>query len=307
MDNREQMNPITTEVVCKAVMGVAIENNREMLIKTYGNKVPPECLTAREMLRANPAKFKEWLQNWLLDYPRIKEFFGDILAVRLTQDGILRCPIFLAICDDSQNLERRLERVRCVPGIEEIKKEYRAGGNSGATDLAILNLTTEILILDLMLQSGFDVRKLPKQKRAHIDIAAQRGEKHYAIEVTRKKEVETWAHAPYGNLEDPDNPVNQNKIGDLLWNTLTEKNGQFFRALAAGNIDRSAIKVVAIRTDDFGFTECIDQAQQIAHDLLALKDSLNYVDCVWLVPKSDVDHSRWICKCSVSGMQNIKE
>jgi hypothetical protein len=294
---------ITTELVCQAARGVNIENDRQLLIATHGGKIPPECRDAITIVLGNPAGFERWFQSWLSEHPRMREMFGEILTIRLTQDGILQCPIFRAICDDSQNLERRLERVRCMPGVEEIKKEYHAGGNSNATDLVILNLTTEILVMDLLMQLGFNVQRTSKQEQAHIDITAQRGGKLYAVEVIRKKEIESWKaldHWGIGiGLEDCASLDNHKKIRNLLKRTLKDKNHQFTESLHAKTISSSMVKVVAIRTDDAGITECIAQVELIARGLLQKPNLYRNIDCVWLIPQSGVAQSRWVCRNAI--------
>lgn len=303
MGNGKQGIRITTELVCQAVRGVNIENNRQLLIITHHGKVPPECRDAQKIILDNLVGFEKWFQGWLGEHPRVREIFGEILAVRLTQDGILQCPIFQAICDDSQNLECRLERIHCVPGVEEIKKEYQAGGNSNATDLVILSLATEVLVMDLMVQLRFDVRRVSKQEQAHIDITAQRSGKSYAVEVIRKKEIESWKELDHWGigigLEDCTSPDNHKKIRNLLKRTLKDKNNQFTESLRAGTISSSMVRVVAIRTVDAGISECIAQVEQIARSLIQKPDIYRNIDCVWLIPKSEVAQSRWICRNAI--------
>jgi hypothetical protein len=297
MIGEAETNPINTEVVRQALRWANLKNNPVMLYKNHGGMMPEECTRAIKTLEGNLDGFNEWLQDQLAAFPLIKNFFGDLILARLKQQDILECPFFRAICDDSSNLESRLERIQAIPGIEELKKEYHSSNNPADTDRAILNLSTEVLILDFMLQLGFTgIYKVPKQNKAHVDFVGCRDGKSYAIEVTRKKKVKGLQTVPYGNLEDPDNPHNQEKISDILWNTLLHKNRQFSRALTADTIDTSMIKVVAIRTSDFGFAQCVDAAQRIAGELLMQDGAPAYVDCVWLVPYAQVTESRWICK-----------
>lgn len=307
MDNREKMDQITTEVVRKAVMGADIRNNPVMLVETYNNEVPAECLSAIEVLRNNHAGLMEWLQNRLLAYPLINEFFGRLIEVRLTQRGILRCPIFRALCDDERNLELRLERTRLVAGVEEIKNEYHASSQPDETDKNILNLWAEILILDFMLQLGFsDIRRVLKQKAAHLDIMGLYGGKQCAIEVTRKQEVADWQTVPYGNLEDCGSLENHLKICQSLLRTLKNKNDQLARALSAATVSPSAVKVLAIKTSDFGFSQCADEVAKFARMLLIELKSWNNFDCIWFVPNSEASESRWICKDESDLLKNVR-
>jgi hypothetical protein len=297
MIGEAETNPINTEVVRQALRWANLKNNPVMLYKNHGGMMPEECTRAIKTLEGNLDGFNEWLQDQLAAFPLIKNFFGDLILARLKQQDILECPFFRAICDDSSSLESRLERIQAIPGIEELKKELHSSDSPAETDRAILDFSTEVLILDFLLQLGFmGIRKLPKQNKAHVDFVGCRDGKSYAIEVTRKKKIEGWRTVPYGNLEDPDNPENHKKISNVLWNTLLEKDDQFSRALAAGTIDPSMIKVVAIKTSDFGFAQCVERAQEIASDLLTQIGAPPHVDCVWLVPYAQVTESRWICK-----------
>jgi len=307
MDDKVWANPVNTEIVCQALMWVHLKNDPEMFYETYDGRMPDECDAAIKVLTNNHAGFEKWLRDQLSTFPLIKSFFGDFVERRLKQKGILDCPILDVVCDDSKSLEHRLERIQSISGIAELKREYYSSSNPIETDLAILNLSTEVLILDFMLQMGFTgIGKVPKQDKAHIDIIGGRDGKTYAIEVTRKKEVEGWQTIPYGNLEDPDNPHNQEKISSVLWNTLLYKNGQFSDALKAGTIEPAMIKVVAVKTSDFGFAQCVDAAQRIAGELLMQDGAPAYVDCVWLVPNTKVTESRWVCKsgCGVGVLLN---
>jgi len=162
----------------------------------------------------------------------------------------------------------------------------------------IVDLLAEILVLDFLVQLTFSgVCKVPEQgNKAHIDIVAQKDGKCYAIEVTRKKDIKGWKSLAYGRLEDCDAPTNQDKIRNLLWKALSSKEDQFSRSLDASTVDCSMTRVVAIKTSDFGFAECIDQAEWIAHELLARPNEWRHVDCIWLVPNVDVKQSRWVCR-----------
>jgi hypothetical protein len=297
MTDETTTNLIDTEIVHQALSYVNYRDHPVMLRDNHGGRMPEEYTRAYKLVMSNPDEFEKWLQDRLAAFPLIKNFFGDLILARLKQQDILKCPFFRTICNDSSTLENRLERIQAIPGIEELKKEYHSSNNLAKTDLAILNLSTEVLILDFLLQLGFtDICKVPKQDKARVDIVGRHGGRNYAIEVTRKKEVKGWQNVPYGNLEDPDNPYNQEKISNVLWNTLLDKNDQFSRALRAGTITHSMTKVIAIKTSDFGFAQCVDVAQQIAGKLLTQDGAPAYVDCVWLVPNAEVTESRWACK-----------
>lgn len=291
---------ITTEVVRQALRYVDLENNPVMLHEIEHGHMPEECADAVEKIKGNRSAFEQWVQDTLDGLPRIKEFFGNLIELRLKPDqsGVLHCPIFGAICDNERILENRLERVKKdVSGVESLMAEYGGQRDSAQIDAAIVDMAAEILVLDFMIQLSFsDIRKVPQQEQAHIDIEAQYKGKPYAIEVTRRREVKEWETLPYGGLEDCDNVTNQLKICRLLSRIVYRKDDQFGRALEAGTFDRSATKVVAIKTSDFGFVQCLKQAQRIASELLTQIGAPSHVDCVWQVPDVEILESRWVCK-----------
>jgi len=298
MIDEARTNLITTEIVRQAIGYVHLKNDPVMLHEIEGGHIPDECTEAIERINSNRAAFEQWVQDTLDGLPRIKEFFGNLIESRLKQDGVLQCPIFGAICYNDGILENRLERIKKhVSGVESLIAEYGSQHDSAQIDAAIVDMTAEILVLDFMIQLGFsDIRKVPQQRRAHIDIQAQYNGKPYAIEVTRGREVKEWETLPYGGLEDCDNVTNQLKICRLLSRIAYRKDDQFERALKAGACARSATKVVAIKTSDFGFAQCVERAQKIASELLTQIGAPANVDCVWLVPNVQVAESRWACK-----------
>jgi hypothetical protein len=237
----------------------------------------------------------------LSDLPEIKCFFGRLVRTRLRQKGILASPIISVIFDDRPKLEERLSRVRSIPGVEELCKEYRGTSHPDLghiTDEDIIDLSAEVLALDLLTELGFsNITKVQEtNSKAHVDITAGQDGKYYAVEVTRKREVRGWQTLPYGNLEDCEAVTNQDRIRKVLLHTLASKDDQFSRAIDAGTIDSTMIKVVAIKTSDYGFAKCISQAKKIARELLGEKGNWLYIDCVWLMPNASARDSCWLCK-----------
>lgn len=290
---------VTIEIVHKAIMGVHIANNGELYVSYHG--IPQKCQDALEVISDNYTEFEKLLWDRLSTLPLIKEFFGRLIKARSEQNGFLVSPIVSAIFDDQRRLERRLESIQPIKGVQELGKECHGCPDPDRwyiTDGRVVDLLAEILVLDFLVQLGFsDICKVSEQdSKAHVDIVAQKDGKCYAIEVTRKKEIKGWKTLPYGNLEDCDVLINQGKIRKRLRQALSSKEDQFSRSLDAGTIDCSMTGVVAIKTSDFGFAECIDQAEQIARELLARPNEWRHVDCIWLVPNVDVRQSRWACR-----------
>lgn len=295
MPASEENQRVTVEVVRKAIMGADIRDNFQLL-SSYG-EVPRECIEAIQIIGNNPSEFENLLRQRLSRFPLIKHFFNHLVRSRVKQRGILLFPIVSIIFDDEPSLEQQLYNIKSIPGVESLRKEYRGGNSPDITDQATLNLLAEILVLDFLLKLGFlDITKVSANDgKSHPDVLAHKDGENYAIEVTRKQEIEGWETLEYGNLEDCTAPKNHEKIRGLLLKALIVKNQQFSRAISANTLDKSAVKVVAIKTSDFGFAWCIDQAAEIANALLS-EDNWEYVDCIWLVPNIAFTDSRWICK-----------
>jgi len=296
-----ERNPsqITVEIVRKAIMGAAIRNNGELLA-SYGG-IPQECIAAARIVSNNYVQFEDMVWKRLSDLQEIEYFFGRLIKTRLKQKGILASPIIAAIFDDQPKLEERLSRVHSIPGIDELRRGYRGTSHPALgyiTDEDIIDFSAEVLALDLLAQLGFSniVKMQETNSKAHVDITAKRDGKHYAVEVTRKREVRGWQTLPYGNLEDCEAVVNQDRIRKVLLHTLAKKDDQFSRAIDAGTIDNAMIKVVAIKTSDYGFAECINQAKKIARQLLDEEGNWLHIDCIWLMPNTSVRDSCWLCK-----------
>lgn len=292
-------NGVTVEVVRKAIMGAAIRNNGELLV-SYGG-IPQECKAAAQVVNNNYAQFEQMVWKRLSDLPEIKHFFGRLVRTRLRQKGILISPIISAIFDDQPKLEERLSRVRSIPGVEELYKEYRGTSRLDQgyiTDEDIIDLSAEVLALDLLIELGFSniIKMQETNSEAHADITAERDGRHYAVEVTRKREIRGWQTLPYGNLEDCEAATNQDRIRKVLLHTLVSKDDQFSRAIDAGTIDDATIKVVAIKTSDYGFAECISQAKKIACELLSEEGNWRHIDGIWLMPNTSVRDSCWLSK-----------
>lgn len=301
--NHEELTP---KIIRKAVMGANIKNSPELLT-SYGGEVPTDCRAAAELVAANPEEFRAWVLQRLSKMREIERFFGDLIRSRLNQCGILASPVMAAILDPQSRLEERLGRIRHIPGVREFSREFNAptATHQGhITDRIIIDLSAEILALDLLAQLGFSsIRKIKGHSAsAHPDIAAERGGKRYVVEVTRKKEVRGWATLPYGNLEDSQATSNKQRIGRLLSRALEAKNDQLSRAIDAGTADPSMIKTVAIKTSDYGFAQCIEEAEEIARQLLAEPATYPEIDCVWLIPNTCIEDSCWVCKDSVEAV-----
>lgn len=299
MEQSHIENNITVEVVRKAIMGAGIRNSGELLA-SYGG-IPQECIAAAQVVSNNHAQFEQMVWQRLSDLPEIKYFFGRLVRARLRQKGILASPIISVIFDDQPKLEERLGRVRSIPGVEELCKAYRGTSHPDLghiTDEDIIDLSAEVLALDLLAELGFsNITKVQEaNSKAHVDITAEWDGRYYAVEVTRKREVRGWQTLPYGNLEDCEAATNQDRIRKVLLHTLASKDDQFSRAIGAGTIDSAMIKVVAIKTSDYGFAECISQAKKTACELLSEKGNWLHIDCVWLMPNTSVRDSCWLCK-----------
>ena len=291
---------ITIEIIRKAIMGTDIKNDFRLLT-SCGGKVPQECTEAIQTIIDNPGEFEALLRQRLLCFPLTKHFFSHLIRPRLRQKGILSFPVISIIFDPEPILlEQQLHRIQSIPGIESLRDEYRGSSNNPSiTDQATLDLLAEILVLDFLLELGFeDIAKISKSaSKSHPDIVALKDGKNYAIEVTRKQEIEGWETLEYGNLEDCTTSENHKKIRALLVKELASKNKQFSQAVAGGTLDRSSIRTVAIKTSDFGFMNCIDQATQIANNLLS-ESNWEYIDCIWFVPNIVLSDSRWICNAA---------
>lgn len=299
MGQNTDQGQVTVEIVRKAIMGAVIGNSGE-LYASYG-EIPQECVTAVRIVNDHYAGFESLVWQRLSDLPMIRHFFGRLIRKRLQQRGVLVSPIISAIFDDQQGLEERLRRIQSIPGASELRREYRGSNHPDlghVTDENTVDFAAEVLVLDLLGGLGFSsiIKAERANSSAHVDIVAERYGKLYAVEVTRKREIRGWQTLPYGNLEDCDSSANQDRIRRVLLHTLASKENQFSRAMEAGTIDGAVIKVVAIKTSDYGFAECIGQAERIARELLAEEGNWEHIDCIWLVPNIAVKASRWLCK-----------
>lgn len=159
------------------------------------------------------------------------------------------------------------------------------------------NLLAEVLVLDFLVKSGFvNIAKISRKDKPHIDISAEKDGRIYAIDATRKQEITNWEAEPGTNLEDCASQKNQLKIRRLIMQALEDKDEQLCRAINARTIFDSSVKFVAIKTSDYGFAECIEQAAKVAQELLSENDRWRFTDCIWLLPNVDVSQSRWIYK-----------
>ncbi len=296
--NSNEADQITVEIVHKAIMGADITKNRG---EYHYKVIPLECLGAIEIIHNNLEEFKRLVWERLNALPLTKKFFNRLIRTRLKQKDILVSPVLKMVFDEEPTVEHRLENIQSIPGVEELRKEYRGSSDPARgdeTDWLIRDLLAEILALDFLKQLGFSgICKVQEEgNKAHIDIVAQRKGKLYAIEVTRKKEIQGWKSLEHGRLEDCDDATNQEEICKLLRSALQSKTDHFLRVLDSGTIGHSTVKVVAIKTSDYGFAECIDQAEHIARELLSDPNAWSPVDCIWLLPNTEVTQSRWVCK-----------
>jgi len=184
--------------------------------------------------------------------------------------------------------------------LESLKKEYRhvskAPDKGYETDKVARDLLSEILVLDFLVQLGFsDVERPFSKSESHVDVVANKNGWLYSIEVTRKKEINDWETLQFGNLEDCHNKNNLDRMHRILRRALRKKNDQFSRAITAGTIKLKTIKVVGIKTSDYGFAECVGQAEEIIRSLLAV-GAYSFIDCVWLIPNVEPHDSRWVCR-----------
>ena len=281
VEQNPSQNRVTLEIVREAIKGAIIRNNGELLA-SYGG-IPPECIAAARVVSDNYAQFEDMVWGRLSDLPEIGYFFRRLIRTRLQQKGILASPIISIIFDNQPKLEERLSRVHSVSGVDELRKEYRGTSHPGLghiTDEDIIDLAAEVLALDLLAELGFSniIKVQETNSKAHTDIAAERDGKHYVVEVTRKREVRGWQVLPYGNLEDCEAATNQDQIRKVLLHTLAKKDNQFSRVIDAGTIDSAMIKVVAIKTSDYGFAECINRAEKIARELLNEEGNWLHID-----------------------------
>lgn len=288
---------INEDTVRKALQGAAIRNNRELFV-SHDGQIPKEYIEAAKLIRDNYEAFRNLTWKRLNAMPLTKKHFGRLIRTRLNQDGILNSPIISVVFDDYQALENRLGNIQSISGVGEFKKEYRGSKKykqGDITDRVMRDMLAEILALDFLAKTGFEnIQKISCKDKAHIDITATKDGRGYAIDVTRKQEVSKWIIDPLIGIEDCSHHSNLLEIRRLITQALDDKDDQFFRAINANTVSSSVIKVVAIKTSDYGFAECIKQAREISRQLLSKSDRWENIDCVWLLPKVDISNSYWI-------------
>jgi len=64
----------------------------------------------------------------------------------------------------------------------------------------------------------------------------------------------------------------------------------------AGTIDNNVIRVVAVKTSDYGFAECASEAEKVIRNILSVPEKFSYIDCVWFIPNVSKEQSKWICR-----------
>lgn len=264
-----------------------------------------ELMEAGQIVQDHYQDFVALIRERLDDLPLIHRFYGKLIDRRLEQDAAPASHIISVVLDDDPALELRLQRVQHVPDVEQL---FSAAGGSRhrdqgeITDRIIQDVTAEVLILDFLLQQGFtQVQKLIANKgQPHPDVLAFQEGTAYAIEITRKQEVTDWKIAydgtGEGGLEDCSSQFNQDRIRHMLTTAMNKKHRQFDRALTAGTISAGARRVVALKTSDFGFAQCIHEAAQMGELLLSNPDAWTRIDCLWLIPNVAVEDSKWVCR-----------
>lgn len=300
---QEPIPIITAEIVREAIRGAMIVNDR-WLFARHNGKVPQECIDAARLVQGDDDQFQHLVWKRLETSPLVNKYFGGLIRRRLRQRGVLASPIISLIFNNPQILEHRLNNIQSVAGIESFKSEYRGSSDwsrGDITDSAMRDLLAEILTLNFLVELGFtNICKITRKREAHVDIAAKKGGRTYAIDVTRKREVHCWELESAGGVENCQSKRNQLEIRRRILQALDDKNEQFCRALRAGTISDSSVKVVAIKSSDHGFAECIEQAVVITQELLSDGNRWEGVDCVWLIPNVELEQSRWVFKPGMS-------
>lgn len=293
------MANISKEIVQKAIRRATMPNGTELSTE-FEKREFLECIEAEKFVMDNKDQLEDLLSSCLQEFPMTEKYFGNLIKARLKQDEILTSPIISMIfLNECQILEQRLNDIQTIKGIELLGREY-AGDNEKSkgknTDETIRNLNAEILTLDFLIKEKFiNISKVSiKDKSKHqIDIIAEKDQKSYAIEVTRKREIVDWEIDDATNLEDCRNLRNCVKICYHIIQALNDKNKQFRDAITDGTIQSSHIKVLALKTSDYGFSECIEQAKIIASELLSFRQRWENIDGIWLIPNT-IEKSHWI-------------
>ena len=295
----EKEKVLNVDLVRKALLGAAIASNGE-LYATYEGVIPTDSTEAARLIYDHYEEFKQLLWSQLKHKCRTKECFSRLIRRRLDQKCSLQSPIMTVIFDPDPTLEGRLKNIEGIPGVGDLCKEYRGSSDPDEweiTDSNMRDLLAEILSLDFLKIMGFEnIKKISRKDKPHIDISATKHNKEYAIDVTRKQEIENYAALVFGKLEDCEHLDNVEKIEKLLIKALCKKNDQFGRAIDADTIELNVIKTVAIKTSDYGFSECIEKAKQVAQKLIEQTNRWLFIDAVWLLPDVDPNNSRWIVK-----------
>lgn len=302
MNNEENFSSqkITLMTIQQAVIGVQIQNDPILLWETYDGVLPHEYIIARKEVEENYREFEQLVWKEIDKTTHVKECFKYLIRNRLKQKGILNSPMMSLIFDSEKTVENRLKSIKDIPGVDDLCKEYRGSSDPEkalVTDENARDLLAEILTLDFLIKSGFqNIHKHARKDKPHIDITAEKNGNHYSIDVTRKKEIRDWRTLDFSRLEDCYNPENIKKICRRLRQVLDAKDEQFSKALLSGSIDIKSYKIIAFKTSDYGFDECIMQATIIAQCLLEADTRWSNIDGIWLLPNVDVKESVWIWK-----------
>jgi Holliday junction resolvase len=292
---------ISHEIARMAMAGVQILTNGELFV-SYEGKIPSDFESALKIVQKHPQEFKNLTLQVMNEMQYFPIVFGKLVKTRLNQKGYLASQLIESVFDLERKVEQRLERIiPNVIGISTITSEHQntaSDKNLGyKTDEIARNLLAEILLLDFLVYAGFvSIERPYSQSLPHVDILAIKEHKKYAIEVARKKEFSQWETLEFGSLEDCESSANLQKMRSLLSSVLKKKDKQFFRIINAGTIDNNVIRVVAVKTSDYGFAECASEAEKIIQNILSVTENFSRVDCVWFIPNVSIEQGKWICR-----------
>ncbi len=289
---------LTDDLVRKGFKGFATATNWEL---RASNEVLQDDLEAIKLVEQNQAEFQALVDKHLTELPLTEEYFGPLITTRLGQEYPLKSDLITDLFRLHSIVEQRLQRLVHAPvgGLATLKNEYRSSEDvtqGDLTDSIARDLLAEILILDFLIELGFeDIQKVEPTRLPHVDILARKDTKNFAFEITRKKKKD-WELGTNTHIEDCTSIANRKMMEDVLRRALKDKNKQFKRAIEAGTLNPSRIRVIAIKTTDYGFSECISEAGSIGSKILSRPGQWQFVDQLWLIPNTEASESQWIRK-----------